>query len=115
MPSFEPDRSCWINAIEQHQEFDYYVHTYLVCSLHFKPSDLTILGKRKILKKGTVPTIFQNQDQAINIQQGYVESSMEKNNNESNWDFGFFDFENNDEQESEFDLRDEQQLEPNLG
>lgn len=60
VPLSQPTRNQWIQAIEKHQEFNYHVQSFLVCSLHFKPTDLGIRGKGKSVIKGKIPSIFQN-------------------------------------------------------
>lgn len=118
MPSIQPDRSRWIAAIEQHQPFDYYVHTYFICSKHFEPSDLMIRGKGKTVIKGKVPSIFQVQDPESNIYQGIElecgKNGIENNNDENDWSLGFFDFADTDEQQTESDLSNDQQPEAQL-
>lgn len=114
MPSCEPERSRWISTIEQHQPFDYYAHTYFVCSLHFEPSDLVIRGKGKYVVKGRMPSIFRNENVANNVQQEVelesVENDME-NNNDGN--YNSFDLETNNDPEPELDLSHEYPLESN--
>lgn len=58
MPSKEPEKSKWIEAIERVQPFDYVVQRYFLCQLHFLPDDIGILGTRKIVLPGKIPSIF---------------------------------------------------------
>lgn len=58
IPYSQPARTQWIEAIEQYQKFDYYVRTYYVCQLHFKPDDLNVDKNRRTVKKGRVPSVF---------------------------------------------------------
>lgn len=58
VPSNEPNKKNWIDAITQHQEFDYYVQTFHVCDQHFLPTDIKTSGKRKTVIPGRVPSIF---------------------------------------------------------
>lgn len=51
-------RKKWIHQISKHQEFDEIPTTYPVCALHFEPLVIHQRGKRKILQKGALPTIF---------------------------------------------------------
>lgn len=105
MPFSQPARSQWINAIESHQQFDYHVQKYYICSLHFAPGNLNIHGKKKIVLKGRVPSIFPHQDAAndvdpnLNIdpssEQEYEQQSEMLSSNQDtandvdpNWDFG---------------------------
>lgn len=58
VPSNEPNKKKWIDAITQHQEFDYYVQTFHICNEHFLPTDIKTSGKRKTVISGIVPSIF---------------------------------------------------------
>lgn len=58
VPHDPPIRQQWIQQIRRHQTFDDTPISYPVCSLHFKSDEILRNGKRTILKKGSVPTIF---------------------------------------------------------
>lgn len=49
----------WIDAIEEHQRFDHGKVNYNVCIKHFQVADVEIHGKKKTLRKGAVPSIFE--------------------------------------------------------
>lgn len=49
----------WIEAIQEHQHFDFSKVQYNVCIKHFQTDDVEIRGKKKILRKEAVPTIFE--------------------------------------------------------
>lgn len=51
-------KKLWIEAIEKHQPFDYYVSKYYVCELHFPEEAIRRIGKRTDLLPNVVPTIF---------------------------------------------------------
>lgn len=51
-------RRKWIHQISKHQEFDETIAYYPVCSLHFDQSKIQQRGKRTLLVKGALPTIF---------------------------------------------------------
>lgn len=56
---FEPARrQKWIDAIETHQQFDYYVSRYFVCEQHFSVDAIKRIGFRTDLKPNAIPTIF---------------------------------------------------------
>lgn len=58
VPSEPNKRKLWIEAIEKHQSFDYYVSKFYVCELHFSEESLRRGGFRTDLKPNVVPTIF---------------------------------------------------------
>lgn len=58
VPWKQPDRSKWIETIEQVQPFDYNVQTYYLCQLHFSPDDIVERGNKKSIVPGRLPTIF---------------------------------------------------------
>lgn len=51
-------RRQWIENIQSHQDFDANVTNIGLCELHFDPKHIIEQRTRKILKVGTVPTIF---------------------------------------------------------
>lgn len=60
VPIYEPNLyKKWIDAIEEHQRFDYGRVNYNVCIKHFQVADVEIHGKKKTLRKGAVPSIFE--------------------------------------------------------
>lgn len=114
MPSIQPERSKWIAAIENYQEFDYSVQNYYICSLHFEPSDITSHGKRRTVIKGKLPSIFPRSISTDNIHTGVdteLDSSsscgLETQNTETHelapeWIFGELSLEfDDDEQQSQ--------------
>lgn len=60
MPFKQPDRSKWIQAIEEVQTFDEIVQTYYICEFHFSPDDIVKRGKKKCILPNRVPSIFAN-------------------------------------------------------
>lgn len=60
VPTFQPNRGLWIEAIEKFQTFDYKVQTFHVCSEHFLPTDIVVRGKKKTVIPGRVPSLFAN-------------------------------------------------------
>lgn len=62
VPKCEPNRSKWIDAIGNIQEFNNTIQTFHVCEVHFSPNDIEFKGKKKIIISGRVPTIFPNSD-----------------------------------------------------
>lgn len=51
-------KKLWIEAIEHHQEFDYYISRFFVCQNHFMESDLLLKGTRTTLSPGAIPSVF---------------------------------------------------------
>lgn len=58
VPTEENAKKKWILAIETHQQFDYTVENFFVCEKHFKPSDVIVCDRKKILVRGSIPTVF---------------------------------------------------------
>lgn len=58
LPNDNDLRLKWVDQIRRHQAFDVATSTYSICELHFKQTDVFVSGKRKLLIKGAVPTIF---------------------------------------------------------
>lgn len=58
----QPERNNWIQAIQDHQEFDDTIPRFIVCSLHFNTTDIAISGKRKTISAGKIPSIFPNRN-----------------------------------------------------
>lgn len=116
VPSSEPERSNWIAAIEQRQSFNYHLHTFHVCSLHFKTVELIIQGRRKLIAKGAVPSIFYNDDSMNNLHQTVEADSnhiiVENNNIEAMWNGGdLFECHDDEHQQSEWEFSYEEQAE----
>lgn len=61
VPTMDPNRSKWIEAIEKIQPFDYITQTYYVCQFHFLPEDIEKRGKKKFVISGRAPSIFSSQ------------------------------------------------------
>lgn len=57
MPMDEERRRKWIEAIENHQEFND-LKQFFVCELHFTNESLLRCGSRVFVKQGAVPSIF---------------------------------------------------------
>lgn len=70
VPLNEPSRSKWIQSIEKYQIFDHVIQTYHVCSLHFSPEDIITTGKRNMVVRGRIPTIFPSNEQRPHMQAG---------------------------------------------
>lgn len=55
-------REQWIKSMQNHIKFDIDIDKdksqILICELHFDPESTNDTFKRRVLKKGTVPTIF---------------------------------------------------------
>lgn len=51
-------RAKWITQIRKHQAFDEIPIVYPVCVDHFDANDIQQNGKRKTLKKGSLPIYF---------------------------------------------------------
>lgn len=60
VPSEPSRRKLWIDAIEQFQDFDYYVSKFYVCELHFENGSFRRIGEKTILSPNIVPTIFNS-------------------------------------------------------
>lgn len=59
VPTMDPNRRKWIQAIEKFQPFDYIPQTYYVCQFHFLSEDIEKRGKRNFVISGRVPSIFK--------------------------------------------------------
>lgn len=121
VPLSQPDRNSWISAIEQHQTFDYYIQKFSVCSLHFKPDALMIRGKRTLIVKGAVPSIFDNyiaEDNLLqNVDLSSNETIMENNNVEPEWNFSAssFGFSDDEQQRSHLGVEEQSEAHINTG
>lgn len=51
-------RMKWIEAVTENQNFDHHCSYFMICEKHFENQDFNPNCKKKILKKGAVPTIF---------------------------------------------------------
>lgn len=54
----------WIQQITKHQPFDANRTFFNVCIRHFNNSDFDLNKKNRVLKKGAIPTVFEEIEQA---------------------------------------------------
>lgn len=93
VPHCQDIRSQWIRAIERHQQFEYHIQTFTVCSLHFRSDDLKAHGKRRVVKRGRIPSIFPSED-GIPLEDP-CNTSYELDEGENVWEFGNIEMDEN--------------------
>lgn len=49
----------WIDSISKHQEYDYNCTYFTICEKHFREEDFLEEYGKKIVKNGSIPTIFE--------------------------------------------------------
>lgn len=72
VPCEASKKKLWVEAIEKHQPFDYYLSKFHVCELHFTADSIKRSGQRTVLHPNVVPTIFP-----LSIQLNDDESAIE--------------------------------------
>lgn len=102
VPTMDPNRSRWIEAIEKTQEFDYITQTYYVCQSHFLPEDIQKRGKKTFVISGRVPSVFSNtrsnenvNSQGIEINDNSCKTTTPVDSCQSNVNSDLSDVENN--------------------
>lgn len=58
VPSDKERKDAWVAEIEKFQEFDHYVSKFYLCESHFAEGTITKTGRRAILQRNALPTIF---------------------------------------------------------